>query len=240
MSHRTRRPSLSGGRRTPAEANTRRLRSERTGPMRRVDAVVTPDAVGLKVRTTAVLVCFALVWTVLVVRAGYVGLGFDDRLVERLSSQHERVVTVAPQRGSILDRLGRPLAVSVELGSVYADPSMVEHPEEAAALLAPALGLDADAVLAQLTRKGRFAWLARQVPTAVSDEVRKLDIDGVRVTMESHREYPSGALGAQILGFVGADGDGLEGLEARYDSKLMGDSFRYTVLRDGRRRATNY
>lgn len=208
--------------------------------MRRVDAVVTPDGIGFRARTGAVLLVFGLVWAVLIVRAGQVGLGFDERLVKRLGSQHERVITVAPQRGSILDRLGRPLAVSVEVGSVYADPSMVEDPEEAARLLAPVLEREPDKLLAQLTKAGRFAWLARQVTTRVSEEVRNLGIDGVRVTQESHREYPSGTLAAQVLGFVGTDGGGLEGLEARYDDQLMGDSFRYTVLRDGRRRATNY
>ena len=240
MSGRYRRPAPPKPRRTATEANTRRLRSERTGAMRRVDAVVTPDGIGFKTRTGAVLLAFGLVWAVLIVRAAQVGMGFDERLVNRLESQHERVVTVAPQRGSILDRLGRPLAVSVELGSVYADPSMVEQPDEAARLLAPVLGIEAKVLHAALTKAGRFAWLARQVPTDVSDAVKALGIDGVRVTPEAHREYPSGTLAAQVLGFVGTDGDGLEGLEARYDSKLMGDSFRYTVLRDGRRRATNY
>ena len=240
MTGRYRRITTPHARRSATEAKSRRRRSERTGSMRRVDAVVTPDGIGLRSRTGAVLIVFGLVWTALILRAGQVGLGFDERLVKRLGSQHERIVTVAPQRGSILDRLGRPLAVSVELGSVYADPSMVEDPEEAARLLAPVLDHDPDKLLAKLTKAGRFAWLSRQVPTRVSDEVRKLGIDGVRVTQEAHREYPSGTLAAQVLGFVGTDGVGLEGLEARYDGQLMGDSFRYTVLRDGRRRATNY
>ncbi len=228
------------GRRSAVNANTRRLRSERESPRRRVDGVVTPDGIAFRARTGAVLLCFGFVWLILIGRAAQVGLGFDSRLVDRLHSQHERTVTVAPQRGSILDRLGRPLAVSVELGSVYADPLLVEDPAEAAQLLAPVLHVEADDLLPKLDRQGRFVWLARQVDETTADAVRALGIDGVRVTAEAHREYPSGTLAAQILGFVGTDGDGLEGLEARYDSRLMGDSFRYTVLRDGRRRATNY
>lgn len=222
------------------EANARRIRTETRTTLRRVDAVVTPDAIAFRSRTTFVLGAFALVWIVMILRGAYLGFGFDQRLVDRLGSQSERVVTVAPQRGSILDRLGRPLAVSVELGSVYADPSMVEDPAEAARLLAPELGLGLKDLQARLEKDGRFVWLARQVPTNVSDAVKALGIDGVRVTPESHREYPSGSLASQLLGFVGTDGTGLEGLENRYDSILMGDSFRYTVLRDGRRRATNY
>jgi len=240
VSGRYRRPTPPTGRRSATEANTRRLRSERTGAMRRVDSVVTPDGIAFRSRTNAVLIVFGLVFAVLIGRAAQVGLGFDERLVNRLESQHERVVTVAPQRGSILDRLGRPLAVSVELGSVYADPSMVEDPEEAARLLAPILGEKHEDLLVKLTKAGRFVWLGRQLTTDISDAVKALGIDGLRVTPESHREYPSASLAAQVLGFVGIDGMGLEGLEARYNDRLMGDQFRYTVLRDGRRRATNY
>ncbi len=221
-------------------ANSRRLQRERGSRMRRVDAVVTPDAIAFRTRASAVLIVFGLVWAVVLGRAAYLTLGFDQRLTNRLESQHERVVTIAPQRGSILDRLGRPLAVSVELGSVYADPSMVKDPAAAAELLAPLLDIDVDKLRARISRKGRFVWLARQVPTRVSDAVTALGIDGIALMAESHREYPSGSLAAQVLGFVGIDGNGLEGLEARYESKLMGDSFRYRVLRDGRRRVTNY
>lgn len=227
-------------RRRAVEANARRLRSEQRTTRRRIDAVVTPDGIAFKARTGAVLAVFGLVWLILVGRAAQVGLGFDGRLVDRLQRQHERVVTIAPQRGSIVDRLGRPLAVSVEVGSVYADPSMIEDPEEATRLLAPVLDMEPPRLLALLSKEGRFTWLRRQVEPHVSDAVRALGIDGVRVTPEAHREYPSGSLAAQVLGFVGTDGNGLEGLEHRYDSKLMGDQFRYTVLRDGRRRATNY
>ena len=221
-------------------ANSRRATRERSGRMRRVDAVVTPDAIAFRTRASAVLLVFGLVWGAILLRGAWLTLGFDERLTKRLESQHERVITVAPQRGSILDRLGRPLAVSVELGSVYADPSMVEDPAAAAELLAPLLGVDVDLLRTRMARTGRFVWLARQVPTRTSDAVKALGIDGVALMPESHREYPSGSLAAQILGFVGIDGTGLEGLEARYDSHLMGDSFRYRVLRDGRRRATNY
>lgn len=221
-------------------ANARRLQRERTGRMRRVDAVVTPDAIAFRSRASAVLLVFGLVWAAVFARAAWLTLGFDERLTNRLESQHERIVTIAPQRGSILDRLGRPLAVSVELGSVYADPSMVKDPAAAAELLAPLLGIDVAVLHQRISRKGRFVWLARQVPTRVSDSVTALGIDGIALMSESHREYPSGSLAAQVLGFVGIDGNGLEGLEARYESQLMGDSFRYRVLRDGRRRATNY
>ena len=187
------------------------------------------------------LLLFAIGGGLLCVRAGYLAVGPDGRLNSRLEGQHERVVSVAPKRGSILDRLGRPLAISVELESVYADPGMVEDPAAAADLLAPLLGLERDELLATLSRDDtRFVWLSRQLPAHSAAAVSDLGIPGVRITAEAHRQYPNGPLGGQLLGFVGTEGQGLEGLEARFDSDLMGDHFEYRVIRDGRRRATNH
>jgi cell division protein FtsI (penicillin-binding protein 3) len=86
----------------------------------------------------------------------------------------------------------------------------------------------------------RFQWLARQVPVELGRQVQALDLPGIRVLPEAHRTYPQGRLASQILGFTNIDGTGLEGLESRWDDKLLGDAFRYSVERDGRRRPTNY
>jgi cell division protein FtsI (penicillin-binding protein 3) len=237
-----RRPSVTtSGSSRAVRAQTARLRTERDTRPRRVDATVTPDSMALRTRASAVLLLFFCAWAVLAVRAGYLAVGPDTRLSDRLIGQHERVVEVAPQRGSIVDRLGRPLAVGVEMDSVFADPTMVEDPDGAAELLAPLLDSDVDELRQRLAREGtRFVWLARQVPTQVADSVHSLDIPGVRITAEAHRDYPSGPLAAQTLGFVGTEGTGLEGLEARFDSLLMGDVVQYRILRDGRRRPVNH
>lgn len=222
-------------------AHAARFRAERDTQPRRVDATVTLDSMALRVRAAAVLLLFFVGWGVLLFRAGWLAIGPDARLSERLAGQHERVVQVAPQRGSILDRMGRVLAVGVEMESVFADPTMVEDPAATADLLAPILGKDAAGLREKLSRTGtRFVWLARQVPDDVAVAVREIDVPGVRITAEAHRDYPSGSLASQALGFVGGDGQGLEGLEARFDSDLMGDVVEYRVLRDGRRRAVNY
>jgi cell division protein FtsI (penicillin-binding protein 3) len=188
-----------------------------------------------------VLVIFAMGWLLLFGRSAWLAVGPDDRLAARTAGQHERIITVAPQRGSIVDRMGRPLAISVELGSIYADPALVEDADSAAELLAPLLDRDLADLQERLGRDGsRFVWLGRQLPPTVTDRIAALDIPGVRVTPESHREYPSGPVAGPILGFVNIEGVGLEGLEARHDSTLMGDKFQYRVLRDGHSRATNH
>ncbi|MEE2830379.1 MAG: penicillin-binding protein [Myxococcota bacterium] len=224
-----------------SQANAARLRSEREIHPRRVDATVSPSSLAMRARVSAVLLVFFLGWGLLLVRAGYLTVGPDQRLSDRLSGQHERVVSVAPQRGSIVDRLGRALAVSGELFSAFGDPTMVEDPAGAADLLAPILGMERADLITRLSQEGtRFVWLDRQLPEHVADSVRDLGIPGVGLTAEAHRRYPSGPLAAQILGFVGVDGQGLEGLEGLFDSSLMGEHFEYRVIRDGRRRATNH
>ncbi len=224
-----------------ASAHGARLRSERDGRPRRVDATVAPSGLAMRARVSGLLLIFFLGWGLLLVRAGYLTVGTDQRLSNRLTGQHERVVSVAPKRGSIVDRLGRPLAVSIELESVYADPGMVKDPAGAAELLAPVLGIEREELVARMSRSDtRFVWLDRQLEASRAQAIRDLDLPGVRLTAEAHRQYPNGPLAAPLLGFVGTDGQGLEGLEARFDSTLMGEHFEYRVMRDGRRRATNH
>ena len=240
MSHRTYRRLTPVPSDRTTRAQTRRGQHERDRGLRRVDPAVAPHALAMKSRVHAVLLIFFLGWAAVLGRSAWLAMGPDPRLTNRVVSQHERVIDVAAQRGTIVDRLGRPLAISIELDSVFADPQLVEDPEATAELLAPILELPRAELHEKLSRSNRFVWLARQVPTAVAEALAELDLPGVRLVPEAHRNYPSGPLAAQLLGFVGTDGEGLEGLEARFDSMLMGDGYQYRVLRDGRRRVLNH
>jgi len=192
-------------------------------------------------RLSAVMVLFLLMWLAVLGRASYLVMGPNLRLDNLLEGQHEAVVKIAPKRGSIVDRLGRPLAVSVEVKSLFGDPKMVEDADAAAELLAPFIDRDVADIRTRLTReRTRFVWLARQLPHHVSDSIAALHIPGVHLMPEAKREYPFGALASQLLGFVGIDGGGLEGIEARYNDLMMGDTFQYRTFRDGRRRALSY
>jgi cell division protein FtsI (penicillin-binding protein 3) len=121
------------------------------------------------------------------------------------------------------------LAHSVEARYVYADPTMVDDPQDAAAKLSPLLGIPVSELLPLLRehdRPGggasRFEWLARGVDISVGDAVRALSIKGVEVKEDQRRDAPGEDLAANIIGFVGTDMHGLEGLEARYDELLYG------------------
>lgn len=156
------------------------------------------------------------------------------RLGER---QHLKERIVQPKRGTIFDRAGEPLALSLEAQSVYARPTRLEEPRLLARTLARILSLDARGLERKLTTEKPFVWVKRQITPKEAEEVKALDVEGVGMYEEPKRYYPQGRLAGQVLGFVGRDARGLEGLELRYDEYLQGEAGSSVVERDalGRR-----
>ena len=138
-------------------------------------------------------------------RRGYSQLGHD---------QAARTVIVPAQRGSVLDRNGNELAVSVD-DDVDADPQVITDPAGDAAKLAPIVGVDEATLRARLADKNEgFVYVARQVDPNVAAAVRKLDLPGIGYEPEPKRYDPANPLAAPLLGFVGTDNTGLAGIEA--------------------------
>ena len=158
---------------------------------------------------------------------------YDD-FAERADQQQRRVVVLDPPRGTIYDRQGRELAVSVEVRSLAADPTLVEDAEAAAAALAPILGVERGALGRRLQAPGQFVWLARKLDVARAQEVEALDLPGVFTLPESKRYYPMRELASQVLGYVGTDNSGLAGLEYRYEDVVATDPGSRRVVRDAR------
>jgi cell division protein FtsI (penicillin-binding protein 3) len=137
-------------------------------------------------------------------------------------SQRLHTFTLPAQRGSILDASRQPLALSVEARDVYADPRFVEDADAEAARIAPVLGMRATAVRRPLTAPGSFAYVARQVDLETADRLQAMKLPGIGFLPVSKRVYPDGPLAAQVLGYVGTDGEGLAGLEYQYQPMLEG------------------
>jgi cell division protein FtsI/penicillin-binding protein 2 len=172
---------------------------------------------------------FLCVLVVAFVRAGYLGTVKGDRLAQAASTQQVSTAVVPARRGTIVDRHGVELAVSEPADDISATPYLIGDPAKAAAQIAPILRLPADQLLKKLARKGTgFVYLARGVPSARAERVRKLEIEGITLTPRVRRMYPREWLAAQVLGSVGTDGEGLSGVEYLRDRVLRG--------RDGRRR----
>lgn len=155
-----------------------------------------------------------------------------DRLSERATKQYERRLPIVSRRGTIYDRSGRELAVSLKVASVFAQPAAIENPEGTAKALAPILGQSATHLLSLLTSDKLFVWLERQVEPAQSEAINDLNLKGIGLYPESRRYYPRQELAAHVLGMVGLDDRGLEGLEHQYDVLLGGQPEYITAQQD--------
>ncbi len=183
---------------------------------------------------------FLAAWAFIVVaRLVQIQIVRHDEYMVRALRQQERTITLTPVRGSIMDARGRVLAESISAESVYADPQVVADAKAAAKALAAVPGIDATAkeIEEKLSSGGGFVWVARQLPLPVAARVRQLKINGVYFLEEHRRSYPRGTLAANVIGYVGVDGQGLAGIEHSFDSYVRGHAGKVTVLRDARRGA---
>ena len=153
-------------------------------------------------------------------------------LDEAAARQRLRTIDLPAERGRVFDRNGDDLALSVPARTVYAQPRLVRDPEGTARKLAPVLHQPARAVLRRLTSGTPWTYLARKLTVARGDAVARLDLPGIGVLSDTMRRYPSGRLASQVLGFVGADGTGLAGVEQRYDDLLRGHSGQMLLEQD--------
>ena len=173
-------------------------------------------------RLVALLTAFVL--SFLTVGGRLVTLQLRDAEAYEAMARNQRVHTVElpATRGSILDRAGRVLALSLPAAAVYADPRLVQNPAETATRLAPLLDLPAKRIRRSLSVSGTFVYLARRVDIDVARKIDRLALPGIGLLDESKRHYPAGGLASQVVGFVGVDGQGLNGLEYAYEGELSG------------------
>jgi cell division protein FtsI/penicillin-binding protein 2 len=148
--------------------------------------------------------------------------------------QHMGDVLVPAPRGAILDRHGDEIAVSTDAADVSATPYLIDDVPKESRRLAALLGQTPDQIAAKLAdRKSGFVYLARGVPGSTVAKILKLKIDGIDSTPVAKRFYPSDSMAAQVVGFVGAEGKGLSGIEYRWDDQLHGVDGRRRTVKDG-------
>lgn len=150
-------------------------------------------------------------------------------LTARADRQHQKSVTLEGARGTVTDRHGKVLAMNMEVPSIFGVPTSLDSPTNAARSLSPVLRIRRDEIEKKLRQDKHFVWLARKVEPEQGQRLEQLSIDGIGMVMEGRRFYPKGPLLAHVLGFVGMDGLGLEGLERRYEAQLHGEK-RVTIL----------
>ncbi|MDZ4169096.1 MAG: penicillin-binding protein 2 [Coriobacteriia bacterium] len=183
---------------------------------------VTPD----NGRHAVLMVAFVIAFALLAVRLAWIQVVEAPAYAERATSQRMRDIELSPRRGTIYDREGEPLAVSVEAKTVFASPRQISDLPGAVEVLATTLGGKPSDYEELLTKGGSFVYIQRKVDltraTELEELVRENKIEGIGFIDDFRRMYPSGELACQVLGFVGVDNDGLAGIESQYDDLLRG------------------
>ena len=148
--------------------------------------------------------------------------------------QHALTVEIPAPRGEIVDGRGRPLAVSADADSIWANPREIRDVTDTADRLAKLVRGDAAALEAKLARDHRFLWIGRHVAPEVARAVRSARLAGIEVVKEPRRWYPARAIGGTVIGRSDIDGRGLDGVELAMNAVLVGHRGGGLALRDVR------
>ena len=159
-----------------------------------------------------------------------------EQLYKLAAQQHHVQIPLVPKRGIIYDNKGNELAVSIEVDSVYADSRKIIDVERTAKELSSVLQIDQEELRERLKNRKTFEWVQRKISPKEVAELKTLSFPGVYFLKENRRFYPNMELAAHIIGFVGLDSKGLEGIEFQYDALLNGKGDVWTLERDARGR----
>ena len=210
-----------GGRRFDASAR-HPSRSASTGAARRS----APLPLVARGRVVTVLVILVLALGGLVYRIVDVQATPDPRVLEEVSNPLGEITVPAP-RGTVLDRNGRTIALSLPAATVVSDPRTIVDPQAAAAALSEVMGMEAEVLLDKLQGDSAFRYVARQIDSEIGEQVSALGIEGVRVISEPRREHPNGDCSAlAAVGRVNIDHVGMSGIEESSDEHLSGTAGR--------------
>lgn len=191
----------------------------------------------MKSRIVFIFVGILLLWSMLMMRAAYLQFLPNDRLNALQNRQFKTKITLQARRGAIVDRNGRDLAMSATAYSLYADPKLLENRKVLARKIAKVLNQSPESVYSKIKDGSRrFVWIQRLIEQDKADEIKSWDIRGLSFVEEWRRVYPNETLLAQTLGFLGIEGQGLEGLELGYDQALRGNQKKVIIKRDARGR----
>jgi cell division protein FtsI (penicillin-binding protein 3) len=173
-------------------------------------------------RHTALLLAFLVLFGVIAVRLVWIQGVRSKDYAAAAESQRMKNIELSPRRGTIYDREGEPLAVSIESKTIFVSPRQIDDKVGTARQLARVLGGSARDYYSKIATDSGFAYLARKVDLAQARELEDLKLKGVGFEDDFKRMYPAGDLACQTLGFVGVDDSGLAGIELEYDSILAG------------------
>ncbi|WP_234996055.1 peptidoglycan D,D-transpeptidase FtsI family protein [Pseudobacteriovorax antillogorgiicola] len=171
----------------------------------------------------------------LLVRAGLILITppSADVLSQLAQRQYHRSIDLSPYRGTIFDRRGEPLAISIRKPSLFINPRVFDPSPTETKALGKILDIPPNRIRKAGQKRSYFSWIKRKIDSKLADQAMALNIDGLHSVLEPSRYYPSG-LASQLIGYVGTDNKGLLGLELRFDETLRGNSETNLLTRDAR------
>ena len=191
----------------------------------------------IRSRLSVLMSVFVITGGILALRLTYVQGVSHNRYMEMGKDQIEETQILYSPRGTIYDRNGNKLAFSVQLKSLYADPKMMEiSPKQAAKLFAPVLKVPEADLVKKFSKDTHFVWLERVVDPedckAAEQLIDQHHLKGFGFIDESRRYYPNDEMLANVLGFVGRDDKGLDGLEMSLDKEIRGSKDKQILITD--------
>ena len=191
----------------------------------------------MKSRIVIIFISFLFLWLLLIVKAVYVQVIPNEKLIQLKEKSFNRIVSLKSRRGAIFDRDQRELAISIPSYSLYADPKIIKNPRDVSRKLGKHFRKSSRHYYGKLKNKEkRFVWLERRSNKSHRDIIQGWGIRGLALIEEPTRVYPNDQLFAHLLGFVGSEERGLEGLELVYDDILIGENRRLKFHKDARGR----
>ncbi|MFO0417529.1 MAG: peptidoglycan D,D-transpeptidase FtsI family protein [Pseudomonadota bacterium] len=176
---------------------------------------------------------FSLLWVgVLVARMYSLQISDFETWQEWAIKQHVADVEVASERGPVVDRNGKLVAVSVPAESIYIRPRQIKDKQRVTKELSKALGIKPALVGEKIVSKQPFVWVKRQLHRHEAQKITELNLPGVGSVLESRRFYPYNNAASALIGKVGVDGVGLSGIESLYEKQLREEHVKTRAGRD--------
>lgn len=209
---------------------SQRPRPSAPRPMEPISPVMIPlESPRKRIRFTTII--FLLVMSLYATRLVEIQIVRGPELATASLNSRIQTLLLPALRGGFTDRDGVPIAITILARNVTVDPKLITDPVGTAAALSPILGIDQDKIIESLTVDSRFSYVARRITPETWKRVAELGIPGVFSEPTTNRAYPNGTLAASIVGYVGAEGTGLGGLEFGLNKQLSGEDGKLTVER---------
>lgn len=166
------------------------------------------------------------------VRLGVIMTAKSEYYMQKADELHQRERRIKAKRGRILDRNGEILAANEVVCTVSVIHSQIEDEDKVIKVLAGELDMDVEEVTKKVKKVSVMEYIKTNVAKDIGDAIREYDLPGVKIDEDYKRVYPYNELASKVLGFTGADNQGILGLEAKYDTYLSGTNGQILTLSD--------